>query len=137
MIEKYDCELVCHYIEELDYINEDFPGVVYNYSYDSSSYFSIYGKFDMVIGCRVHGIGISASLGIPGVAINHSIRSDTVKNMGAELIDIKTSDIMEAISIIEKLSNKIVEASKRLKKNKIDTAEVYRKELRKNLQHLF
>ena len=72
-------QLVCHYIDELEIAYSLFPNLEILYSYDSNDYLSIYNKFDLVIGSRVHGLGISASLGIPGVMISHDIRSETVK----------------------------------------------------------
>lgn len=86
LMKKYNTAFVCHYIEELDYITEDFPGQEYYYSFDSHDYFEIYKQFDFVIGCRVHGIGICASIGIPGVIINHSIRCETGKMLGADML---------------------------------------------------
>ena len=76
-----------------------FPDIDINYSYDSKDYIDIYNKFDLVIGGRVHGIGMSASLGIPGIMIKHDSRSSTTDGFLATSINIGTSvnDIVEII----------------------------------------
>ena len=56
------------------------------HSYDSKDYLDIYKKFDLVIGPRVHGIGMSASMGIPGILIAHDMRGDTGKGFMAKII---------------------------------------------------
>lgn len=83
---QYEIELVCHYIDELPCAYKDFPGVNILYSYDSKDYLDIFHRFDFVIGHRVHGIGISASMGIPGLAIVHDNRGQTTKGFLAGLI---------------------------------------------------
>ncbi len=112
---RYVFELICHYVEELDYVNVDFPGVRYRYSYDSGQYEEIYLNYDLVIGCRVHGIAIAASLGIPGISMAHSIRSDTVRHLGAELIDMNKNNVDSALCIIEEAINSVSERSVKLR----------------------
>lgn len=112
LMEKYNTALVCHYIEELDYIAEDFPKQEYYYSFDSHDYFKIYSQFDFVIGCRVHGIGICASMGIPGVIIKHSIRCETSKMLGADMLipDLDNLDagVKYVVSCIENATAKSI-----------------------------
>lgn len=76
---QYEIEFVAHYIDELSEFKKEFPDQRLFYSYDSKDYIDIYGRYDLVIGHRVHGIGMSASLGIPGMMIAHDARSETVK----------------------------------------------------------
>jgi len=76
-------EFICHYIDELPAFYREFPSLKCNYSYDSRDYLDIYNKFDMVIGARVHGIGLAASMGIPGIHIDHDIRGDTCNGFQA------------------------------------------------------
>ena len=79
LAKRYRVSLVCHYIDEIEEAEKDFPNLNLFYSYDSRDYAEIYQQFDLVIGGRVHGIGMAASSGIPGIMINHDKRSDTVK----------------------------------------------------------
>lgn len=119
------CELICHYVEELDYVGEDFPGIKYHYHYDPHGYLEIYKEFDLVIGCRVHGIGVAASLGIPGVVIAHSIRSDTVRHFGTAIIDPTVCSIDEACYIIDDVMSNIKNKSLKINRLKVDTREQY------------
>ena len=86
LINNYDCEIVCHYIDEVPEACRLFKDVNIHYSYDSKDYLDIYKKFDIVIGPRVHGIGISASMGIPGILIAHDMRGNTGKGFMAKII---------------------------------------------------
>ena len=123
LIQKYDCEFVCHYIDELPEIYSAFDSPIAHYSYDSKDYIDIYNKFDLVIGPRVHGIGLSASQGIPGILISHDQRGDTGKGFLANIVDINTNikDIDKVIttisSDIEKINSNLLEY-KKIYKNK-------------------
>lgn len=88
---KYDVALVCHYVDEIELAQKDFPGMDVFYSYDSKDYAEIYNHFDLVIGGRVHGIGMCASLGIPGIMIKHDTRSDTTDGFLADYVQIGMS----------------------------------------------
>lgn len=127
--EKYDTVFICHYVEELDYIDEDFPGSDYCYAYDAQRYFDIYNQCDIVIGCRVHGIGIAASLGIPGVAIMHSARSSTVEQFGATTIVPGENSLEEDLQKIETIMDHIEEYSRNVVKNKQEVFRKYQEEL--------
>lgn len=83
---QFDIEFICHYVDELPEICKDFDSVRYHYSYDASQYLGIYNKFDLVIGTRVHGMGIAASMGIPGIYIQHDVRADTCEGFCTEII---------------------------------------------------
>lgn len=87
----YEIEMVCHYIDELEQVKKDFPSIKMNYSYNSTDYVDIFSKFDLVIAPRVHAIGMSASLGIPGICISHDARGETCKGFKAELLKVGTS----------------------------------------------
>ncbi|AFQ45983.1 polysaccharide pyruvyl transferase family protein [Desulfosporosinus meridiei] len=102
IIKRYDVGIVCHYIDELDQAMREFPGVDIYYSYDSKDYANIFKSFDLVIGGRVHGIGMGASLGIPGIMIRHDSRSKTTDGFLASSIDIGTP-ISEVIRLIEEM----------------------------------
>lgn len=103
ILKKYsfqiEIEFIAHYIEEIPEFYKNYPEEIIRYSYDSKDYLDIYSNYDLVIGSRVHGIGISASLGIPGIMIGHDGRANTVKGFLADIITDKT-DLNEALEII-------------------------------------
>lgn len=109
---QYEFEFIAHYIDELPRFSEDFPGFKLNYSYDAKDYVDIFGKFDVVVGHRIHGIGLAASQGIPGVAISHDRRGATAKGFGAEMISVG-EDLDMAV---DKFSRVISEVSARSEK---------------------
>ena len=113
----YDVELVCHYIDEIDKAKKELPDIDINYSYDAKDYIDIYNKFDLVIGGRVHGIGMSASLGIPGIMIKHDSRSSTTDGFLASSISFGT-DINDVIDLIDIKIKKIEDESKKLIEHK-------------------
>ncbi len=84
-------EIVCHYIDELPLARAEFPGLPVHYAYDALDYVEIYRRFEVVVGPRVHGIGICASLGIPGLAIAHDRRAGTCEGFLAELVETGTA----------------------------------------------
>jgi len=99
--DQFDFEFVCHYVDELPSIKKDFDKYSYHYSYDARDYIDIYNKFDLVIGQRVHGIGIAASMGIPGISIGHDMRRDACKGFCADIVDVATpiSDFFELFDL--------------------------------------
>lgn len=120
----YDVELVCHYIDEIDKAKKELPDIDINYSYDAKDYIDIYNKFDLVIGGRVHGIGMSASLGIPGIMIKHDSRSSTTDGFLASSISFGT-DINDVIDLIDIKIKKIEDESKKLIEHKEKTMNKY------------
>ena len=124
LLKRYSCGLVCHYIDELDQAREEFPDTEIFYSYDSKDYEEIYNHFDIVVGGRVHGIGMSASLGIPGIMIKHDSRSSTTDGFLAETVCIGT-DRNEVIKMIEKTKSNIECYSNRLITHKQVVMEQY------------
>jgi len=115
---NYEIEFVAHYIDELTFFKQDFPNQTLRYSYDSKDYLDIYNSYDLVIGHRVHGIGMSASMAIPGIMISHDQRSQTVKGFKSSIINIGTSLdevkklIDDKITNISHESNRLVEHKK-------------------------
>ena len=98
--DKYDIEFVAHYIDEVIQFKKDYPNYEIYYSYCAKDYIDIYSRFDLVIGSRVHGIGMTASLGIPGIMIAHDMRSDTVKGFLADTLTIDMA-IEDALKVIK------------------------------------
>lgn len=99
--ENVEFEFVAHYIDELETFSTDFPGGTIRYSYDSKDYIDIYSKYDFVIGHRVHGVGISASQGIPGICISHDLRGVTAEGFNASVIQ-KGTDLEQVTEMIQK-----------------------------------
>lgn len=121
---KYEFEFISHYIGELPEFYKDFPNEIIKYSYDSKDYLDIYGKYDLVIGTRVHGIGIAASMGIPGIMIAHDMRTDTVRGFLADIIEVG-APISEVLDIIDKKIKNISGKSKIIMEHKLNIADVY------------
>lgn len=97
---QFDFGFICHYIEEIPECLKDFPDGACRYSYDAADYIDIYRQFDLVIGPRVHGIGLAASLGIPGISILHDARGDTCRGFGADIVRVG-SDIDSLFSLLK------------------------------------
>ena len=91
--DQFEFEIICHYIDEMAEAKREFKNQEIHYSFDSRDYLSIYQRFDFIVGSRVHGLGIAASMGIPGVMISHDVRSDTVKGFLSQIIS--TSDSID------------------------------------------
>ena len=132
IMKSYECEIVCHYIDELPEAFHLFPGCQMHYSYDSRDYLEIYRKFDFVIGPRVHGIGICASHGIPGILISHDLRADTAHGFGAKIISTGTN-ISEVISLIEESRQSLGKSTEALRMLKREMKTEYLQYLQKVL----
>lgn len=112
----YEIEFVAHYIDEvLDYKERNLFNLPLRYSYDSADYAGIYGNFDLVIGPRVHGIGISASMGIPGVHLGHDHRSETVDGFKARTYSLDALNIDSLLQYVEETVNQVNPKSAELK----------------------
>lgn len=123
---KYNTALVCHYIDEIDLAKSEFPELDIYYSFDAKDYEKIYNNFDLVIGGRVHGIGMSASLGIPGIMIKHDSRSSTTDGFLAKQFDVGTNyNILS--NYIDELKNNIAYYSEKIVEHKYKTLEEYKK----------
>ena len=136
LMKSYRCGLVCHYIDEIDQARKEFPTAEIYYSYDSKDYAEIYNNFDLVVGGRVHGIGMSASLGIPGIMIKHDSRSSTTDGFLAESITVGT-DTQEVLRLVEELSSRVEEQSTRLTEHKKCVMAQYIELFKTNASDLF
>lgn len=128
----YSCEIVCHYIDELPEAFKLFPELAVNYSYDSKDYLDIYYKFDFVIGPRIHGIGVGASCGIPGMLLAHDLRADTAKGFGAEIISVG-QEVSHVLFIMEEKKNSVQRLTENLQVLKMDMKKAYLKLLMETL----
>ena len=119
LMKKYECDIVCHYIEEAVNARRDYPEANIYYSYNSQDYFDIYKEYDLVVGARVHAMGICASMGIPGVAVIHDSRGATTKGFMCETIDVDKSSVEDALRktqyVIENIQIKSKELSHKRK----------------------
>lgn len=131
---KYNVGLVCHYIDEIEQARKELPGIDIYYSYDSKDYADIYNEFDIVIGGRVHGIGMSASLGIPGIMIKHDSRSNTTDGFLADSIQINTM-FEEVENVIQRNLNNISNRSLELIKHKESVMIQYVEMLKKAINY--
>jgi polysaccharide pyruvyl transferase WcaK-like protein len=97
---EYEIEFVAHYIDELSEFKKDFPGQTLRYSFDAKDYREIFSEYDLMVGYRVHGIGMCASQGTPGIMIAHDPRASTVKGFLADMVDlsISTEEFMSVVN---------------------------------------
>lgn len=118
----YEIEFVAHYIDELSHFRTEFLKQTLRYSYDAKDYRDIFSEYDLIISHRVHGIGMCASMGTPGIMIDHTPRSDTVRGFLGEMVktDISTQGFMavieKSISNISSKSLEIIEHRKETEK---------------------
>lgn len=121
---QYEIALVCHYIDEIPYARYEFQGLACHYSYDASEYFKIYNQFDLVIGGRVHGIGICSSQGIPSIGIGHDFRKGTLAGFLAPLVSV--GEPFEAVrQLINETINKAESINAKLLSHKKKTNAAY------------
>jgi polysaccharide pyruvyl transferase WcaK-like protein len=117
-------EFIAHYIDELETFSKDFPTCKVRYSYDAKDYIDIYGRYDLVVGHRIHGVGMSASQGIPGFCISHDSRGTTAKGFLADVIE-EGTDISEVIQKIEHKIDHVTYESQRLKEHRENVLTQY------------
>ena len=127
VIKKYKSErkviIICHYIDELHYAQRDFPEEDIRYSYDSADYMEIYKECDIVIGSRIHGIGIATSLGIPSIPIKYDSRGGTIDGFYP---DSKLFENLKGLNALEECFSHIKEMNRELIKHKKETLEKYK-----------
>lgn len=77
---KKQCRIIiiCHYVDEVYWAQRDFASEEVRYSYDSEDYIDIYKNCDIVIGSRIHGIGLASSLCIPSISMRYDKREGTI-----------------------------------------------------------
>ena len=94
------------------------------YAYDAKDYEEIYRQADLVISHRVHGCGISSSLGIPSICISHDERGETARGFLSEFITHNTP-IEKVCQIIEATSSNICKKNQEIINHKKDTFNSY------------
>jgi len=115
---SYKISVICHYIDELPVAHRLFggyKGVKIRYSYDSADYFDIYRECDLTVSTRVHGCGISSSLGIPSFILSHDFRGATAQGFKAHALKLFTpfneadAMIADALSSLSDLNSELVD----------------------------
>jgi hypothetical protein len=135
LINLFDCEIICHYKEDYNFLSPLFGSLVnVQYSYDSKDYFDIYKDFDLTVTTRVHGAGICASMGIPGVCLSHTERVETVKGFLSEVINPEKTSVKEAVKIIQDLD--VVKRSEEIINLKSQVFQEYQDLLKPIFQNL-
>lgn len=74
---EHPCVLICHTCADFIAARRAFPDAEIRYSALAEDYEAIFDACDIVVGPRVHGSGLAASLGIPNVLLQHSARGLT------------------------------------------------------------
>lgn len=117
--DEYEFLIICHYIDELVVAHKTFDkyNIPILYSYDSKDYIQIYSEFDCVISPRVHGCGISSSLGIPNINIAHDDRAATCNGFLSKQANINTST-EDLIRMIKSIEENISELNTEMKQHK-------------------
>lgn len=124
---QYDLGIICHYIDELPLAKKLFPQHEILYSYNALDYLDIYRQFDLVVGTRVHGIGAAASVGVPGVAIQHCPRGATCHGFLADVVDCETTPLDKAMTIMAGAITSAHEKSADILEHKNKTMDAYKK----------
>lgn len=109
--------IICHYIDEVFLAEKEFADCEVRYSYDSAEYIKIYAECDLVVGSRIHGIGIASSLCIPSISISYDNRAGTLKLLNPLEEQFAKMD-NDFYSKVQWLMNNINFANKQLKEYK-------------------
>lgn len=123
---RHEFEFVAHYVDEVPLFERDFPGATIRYSYDARDYVELYDRYDLVVGHRVHGVGMSASLGVPGFCVGHDRRGETARGFGAEMIQVGepvegvVARVEQAIAEVGERSAALLERKARLRADYVE-----------------
>lgn len=128
IIKKYGLNkkiiIICHYIDEIKLAQRDFPEIEdILYSFDSNDYLSIYKKCDLIIGSRIHGIGLASSLCIPSIAFGYDERRKTLEGFQTEIFSDSYND--DILKHIKKIEDNISKCNENLKNNKHTVKDKY------------
>jgi polysaccharide pyruvyl transferase WcaK-like protein len=125
--DKVRIVFIAHYIDELPEIREHFgKDAQACYSYDAREYIDIYRECDLVVGARVHGIGMAASLGIPGLHLGHDGRAGTVEGFMADNIHTdQWADVARIKAVIDEAIASAPQKNEVLRQHKHETFTRY------------
>lgn len=134
--EHYKCRLVLHYIDDLVECSPIFEKIMpIYYSYDSRDYPGYYRVSDLTVNSRVHGVGVCASQGVPGIMIAHTTRTKTANGFLAECITPETHSPEAVLTLIREFDVK--QRSVALHQRKKELLKQYQDVLRPVLQAYF
>ena len=118
---RFDCRVICHYVDELEHAADIYGSENVRFVYDAIDYPDLYSKFDFVISSRVHGCGMSSSVGVPNAAITHDARGDTVNGFMSKQV---TSEA-DLIALVEQNIDSVVNWQSQIKVHKERTLQKY------------
>lgn len=121
MMERYNCEVIAHYSDELDHAAALYGADKVRYVYDAVEYPKLYSRYDFVISSRVHGCGVSSSAGVPNAAIAHDARGDTVVGFLSE----RVSDVADVEGLLQGLESSLAARNETLRAHKQTTLDAY------------
>lgn len=127
---RYDCRVVCHYVDELEHAAALYGAENVRSVFDAVDYPELYSQFDFVISSRVHGCGVSSSAGVPNAAITHDARGDTVNGFLSEQVRSEA----ELLAVVDQSKADLVAWQTRIKTQKQTTLEQYAQALGPVLQ---
>lgn len=126
---RYDCRVICHYVDELEHAARIYGKENVYFVFDAIDYPELYSQFDFVISSRVHGCGVSSSVGVPNAAITHDARGDTVDGFLSK----RVSSEKALASVVDQDHASLAAWQQRIKAHKSETLELYTDALRKIL----
>jgi len=86
LAERFDVEVVCHYVDDwVDAKRRFGDRLSIAYDFDPHGLIDRFRDFNYVVSTRVHGCGVSSSLGIPNALIGHDRRAGTVEGFRSRL----------------------------------------------------
>lgn len=124
--------IICHYIDEVPLAIRDFTDELeVLYSCNSEEYLDIYKECDLVIGSRIHGMGLSTSLCIPSIPMGYDSRRGTFKGFYPYEYEECFED--NVINLVKKHITSIKEINLKLIKNKERKKQEYLSEIERSL----
>jgi hypothetical protein len=121
MLDNYECEIVCHYVDELEEAGRTYGSQRVRYAYDAADYPALYGRYDFVLSSRVHGCGMASSVGVPNAAIGHDARAGTVDGFNS----MRAESLGQFAELMPEVAGKLPELHDELKQHKSMTLASY------------
>lgn len=130
---RLEFELVAHYIDEVPLARTAWGAALpLRYHYDAIAYRALYGRYDLVVGHRIHGVGMSASQGIPGVCVAHDRRGETARGFLAKMVA-PEDGVDAALLAFERVETELAARSEQLVSHKRAVEAAYAQALREVL----
>lgn len=118
-----DAEVICNYYDEVDAAAQLFGRERVRHAFDALDYPDLMGEYRYVVSSRVHGCGISSSVGVPNLLLGHDRRAATVAGFGS----LVTTDVEAVLDAIARFADPIAlaEESARLLEMKAGLMAAY------------